>query len=479
MNSFTKNKAAWLIVTAFVLWISSMVSAFGQVSSKPTNPPPKPLQQIVVQTDKAKSQPTTNTKPQASATPLVTKTGSSSPVAIVPRKTSFPILADVDIPGYSGILVENIDGNVVLDSYSNYAFNPASNVKIATAYAVLKTFGPDYRFPTSVWTDGQIDSSTGTLNGNLYVSGRDPMFGLEHAVAVAGELNRLGIRQVFGDLIVTDNFAMNYSTQAQSSGNALLATMNSAKRSAAANRAWQNYLVSARKSALTIPSVETSGGVYVQSLPTNARLLFSHESAPMREIVKVTLCYSNNFLAERLGDMLGGPYAVARIVQMNGQIAPEEFIIQTASGLGTNRVTPRAMIKLLRTLRNELARNKMTFADIMPVAGVDKGTLERRFDTDFERGSVVGKTGTLGQTDSGVSSLSGEIQTKNGKLLFVIFNQRGSVNRFRAFQNSLVALIQGQMGGATPMTYNQVPLDVRLANTRFTYPDTRARVNEE
>lgn len=480
MNSFTKNKAARLIVAAFVVWISSTVSAFGQVSSKPTNPPPKPLlQPIVVQTDKSKSSPTTNTKPQASATPLITKTGSSSPTAIVPRKTSFPALVDVDIPGFSGILVESVDGNVVLDSYSNYAFNPASNVKIATAYAVLKTFGPDYRFPTSVWTDGQIEQSTGTLNGNLYVSGRDPMFSLEHAVAVAGELNRLGIRQVFGDLIVTDNFAMNYSTQAQSSGNALLATMNSAKRSAAANRAWQNYLNSAKKFALTIPSVETSGGVYVQSLPTNARLLFSHESAPMREIVKVTLCYSNNFLSERLGDMLGGPYAVARIVQMNGQIAPEEFMIQTASGLGTNRVTPRAMIKLLKTLRNELARSKMTFADIMPVAGVDKGTLERRFDADFARGSVVGKTGTLGSTDGGVSSLAGEIQTKNGKLLFVIFNQHGSVNRFRSFQNSLVAIIQGQMGGATPMAYNQIPLNVRLANTRFTYPDTRVRINEE
>jgi len=120
----------------------------------------------------------------------------------------------------------------------------------------------------------------------------------------------------------------------------------------------------------------------------------------------------------------------------------------------------------------------MTFADIMPVAGVDKGTLERRFDTDFARGSVVGKTGTLGNTDGGVSSLAGEIQTKNGKLLFVIFNQRGGVNRFRAFQNSLVALIQGQMGGATPMAYNQVPLDVRLANTRITYPDSRVRINE-
>ncbi|MBA2605250.1 MAG: D-alanyl-D-alanine carboxypeptidase, partial [Acidobacteria bacterium] len=187
---------------------------------------------------------------------------------------------------------------------------------------------------------------------------------------------------------------------------------------------------------------------------------------------------SNNFLSERLGDMLGGPYAVARIVQQNAQIAPQEFVIQTASGLGVNRVTPRAMMRLLKTFKNELARNKMNFTDIMPVAGIDKGTLEGRFNTDFARGSVVGKTGTLGQTDSGVSSLAGEIQTRNGKLLFVIFNQRGSVSRFRGFQNSLVSLIQGQLGGAAPMAYLEIPLDVRLANTRITYPDTRTRVNE-
>lgn len=400
-------------------------------------------------------------------------------MSVVPRKTSIPVLADVDIPGYSGILVESLDGNVVLDSYSNFAFNPASNVKIATAYAVLKTFGPEYRFPTSVWTDGQIDQASGTLYGNLYVSGRDPMFTLEHAVAVANELNRLGIHTVSGDLIVTDNFAMNYSTQAQSSGNALQAVMNAAKRSAGAVRAWQNYLTNSKKVVTTIPSVAMTGGVYVQSLPTNARLIFSHESAPMREILKTTLCYSNNFLAERLGDMLGGAYAVARTVQLNAQIAPEEFYIQTSSGLGNNRVTPRAMMKLLRALRSDLERNKMNFTDIMPVAGIDKGTLEGRFDTDFAKGSVVGKTGTLGNTDGGVSSLAGEVQTKNGKLLFVVFNQRGGVQRFRAFQNSLISLIQGQLGGATSLGYNVVPLDVRLANTRITYPDTRVRVNEE
>jgi D-alanyl-D-alanine carboxypeptidase len=98
------------------------------------------------------------------------------------------------IPGYSGVLVESLDGNVVVENYSNVAFNPASNVKIATAYAVLKTFGPDYRFPTSVWTDGAYEEATGTLHGNLYISGRDPMFSLEHGVALASELNRMGIR---------------------------------------------------------------------------------------------------------------------------------------------------------------------------------------------------------------------------------------------------------------------------------------------
>lgn len=476
MNKTPKNKAFGLSI-AFVLWISSTISVFAQVPVKPANPSPKPLlQTITVQTERPVAASPTGSG--SSSAPLVKKTGSSSPTAVVPRRTSIPVLADVEIPGYSGILVESLDGGVVLDSSSNFAFNPASNVKIATAYAVLKTFGPDYRFPTSFWSDGQVDQSTGTLYGNLYVSGRDPMFNMEHAVAVANELNRLGIRTINGDLIVTDNFAMNFSTQAQASGKALQAVMDSSKRSAVAVRAWQNYLTNSKKTITTIPSITMTGGVYVQSLPTNAKLIFSHESAPMREILKTTLCYSNNFLAERLGDMIGGAYAVARTVQQNAQIAPEEFYLQTSSGLGNNRVTPRAMMKLLRALRGDLEKSKMTFADIMPVAGIDKGTLEGRFATDFAKGSVVGKTGTLGNTDGGVSSLAGEIQTKNGKLLFVVFNQRGGVQRFRAFQNSLISLIQGQLGGATSLGYNVIPLDVRLANTRITYPDTRPRVNE-
>jgi D-alanyl-D-alanine carboxypeptidase/D-alanyl-D-alanine-endopeptidase (penicillin-binding protein 4) len=467
MNISRLTKPIALIVAAMVFG----VSAHAQPDAAP--PQSKPLlQDIKIYKD-----------PEPA---LVRKTGDSSPVVGATGqpanlvRSSFPVIASTAIPGHSGVLVETLDGNVVVESLSNFTFNPASNVKIATTYAVLKTFGPEYRFPTTVWTDGSYEQATGTIHGNLYVSGRDPIFGFEHAVGLAAELNRIGIRTIMGDLVVNDSFAMNYSTSAARSAQTLFATLDAAKRSTAATRVWTNFLsTSGRRSPSTgLPSVMFSGSVYVQPMPSNAKLLFTHESTPMRDIVKVMMCYSNNFVSERLGDMLGGPYGVARIVQQNTGSLPGEFSLATSSGLGINRVTPIAMMKLLRVLRTDLARYKMTFADVMPVAGLDRGTLEKRFDTDFSSGSVIGKTGTLGQTDGGVSALAGEINTRNGKLLFVIFNQRGSVSRFRSFQNNYVSMIQGQFGGPAPIAYTPTSLDFRMAKTRFKYPD-RVATNDE
>ncbi len=453
MNSFTSKKSLWL----------SVVFAFLVVSTGFAQSAPKPFMQDIKVAEPA-------------PTPLITKTSSVASTATVDVANNG--LDSIDIPGYTGILIETLDGKVIRENYSNYAFNPASNVKVATAYAVLKTFGPDYRFPTNIWTDGTIDRFSGTLNGNLYISGRDPVFNYENGVTIADVLNSTGIKQVTGDLIVTDNFTMNFSNSAVASANSLLASMDSAKRNTAAIRAWQNYVVNAKKLGKVSmnPSVSFGGKAYVQPVPNNARLIFSHESPKMREIVKVTLCFSNNFLSERLGDMIGGSYAVARIVQMNAQVTPEEFVLASSSGLGINRVTPRAQMKLLRVLRNELEKYKMTFADIMPVAGVDDGTLENRFNTSLSAGSVVGKTGTLGRTDGGVSTLSGEINTRKGKLLFVIFNQRGNVSRFRSFQNNYVAIIQSYFGGGVPMKYDQIDLNARMAGTRISYPQ---KANEE
>ncbi len=133
-------------LSVVVLTVCAALSAFGQTGTKPL------LQPIMVYGAP---------QPQTSATPFVQKTGSSAPAITSgnPVKTSIPILADALIPGVSGVLVETLDGNVVVESGSNQTFNPASNVKIATSYAVMKTFGPEYRFPTNFWTDGTFDQA--------------------------------------------------------------------------------------------------------------------------------------------------------------------------------------------------------------------------------------------------------------------------------------------------------------------------------
>ena len=148
------------------------------------------------------------------------------------------------------------------------------------------------------------------------------------------------------------------------------------------------------------------------------------------------------------------------------KINPDEIVLSSASGLGVNRVTPRAMMKILRALSAELQKNKLALSDILPVAGIDPGTLEERYTDQVSRGSVVAKTGTLIRTDGGASSLVGQMKTKSGRVvLFVILNQRGSVPRFRQNQDEIVNAIQNTLGGPAPFDYRPVKLAMRLADS--------------
>jgi D-alanyl-D-alanine carboxypeptidase/D-alanyl-D-alanine-endopeptidase (penicillin-binding protein 4) len=482
MTGSLLKKAARLGFTFFVgLAISGLVTASAQSSNPRTTATPL-MQPIVITkspsgpkiTAPQNTPPTRTIVQKQVPAPAPTPNGNGV-TRIVDVKPTFD-LQPVPVVPSAGILVEKAAGQMVMDNFSNYAFNPASNVKLITAFAVLKTFGPNYRYPTNVWTDGAVDNSTGTLNGNLYISGRDPSFNYEHGVAIAEALNKMGIRSVNGDLVVTSSFMMNFNGSAAKSGATLYNTMNTDGRSAAAVRAWENYNISAGKSS-SAPNVTISGKVYEENIiPTNARILFSHESAPLKDILKVTLSYSNNFMAQQLADSVGGTEAVERINQTEHGIAPEELQLATASGLGYNRVTPKAMMKVLRGLRNELARYRLRLEDVMPVAGIDPGTLQNRFKAFNQVGSVVAKTGTLGNTDGGVSTLVGETRCANGDILFfVIFNQKGGVKSYRNYQDTLVTTLQNNCGGAAPLGYNSPGFATRLANTRINYAASRSR----
>ena len=130
-------------------------------------------------------------------------------------------------------------------------------------------------------------------------------------------------------------------------------------------------------------------------------------------------------------------------------LCPDEIRIASLSGLGVNRISPRGMMKIYRALLVELKKHRLSPTSIMPVAGIDPGTLEDRFTGLAWRGSVIAKTGTLIRTDGGASSLVGQMRAANGEvLLFVIMNQRGSVSRFRENQDYLVMLVQNTRGRA-------------------------------
>ncbi|HEY0386058.1 MAG TPA: D-alanyl-D-alanine carboxypeptidase [Pyrinomonadaceae bacterium] len=414
--------------------------------------------------------PTTYTRPT-----VMTRPAPNAPAQPLPATA--PVAPDITSPTYEspagrmqGVLIETLDGQKVLEQGADVTFNPASAVKLATTLDALHTFGPDHRFSTGVWTTGTLDTATGTLTGDLIISGRDPSLHYEHAIMIAHELNELGIRTVTGNLIVAPRFTMNFDWAAQRSGEQLYDTLDSARRPAAAVRAWneERSVFADYANFPVVPSVAVMGAVYVDAVPQGARLLLDHRSSKLVDILKVLLCYSNNFMAERIGDNLGGAGGVEQFIRQTLNLQPTEVKLASTSGLGVNRVTPRAMMKILRALRDELAKHRMTFSDIMPVAGVDPGTLEKRYTSGPSRGSVVAKTGTLVRTDGGASALVGQMRTSSGEtLLFVIFNMRGNVLRFREAQDALVSQIQNARGGPAPFSYRPLTLSMRLADTQL------------
>jgi len=446
------------LATAVLLIAAVSVSALSQV------PAPSPSAQ-----KSSQSQPVApgQAVPSAADNPTVVTHAVAQPAYLTP------------IAGYQGVLAETIDGSTIAAQGVDEKFNPASSVKLATTLVALQTLGPDHKFITAVWATGTIDKTTGTVTGDLVVTGRDPSLHYEHAVMISRQLNELGIRAVTGSIIVAPNFTMNFDWSAKHSGEVLRETMDAARRSASATRAWldERALLGDNTSLSSVPSVVVNGEVQVGTAPPGAVPLLTHKSSRLVDVLKALLCYSNNFMAERIGEGLGGPEAVSGLLIRELSLNPDELSLSSTSGLGINRVTPRAMMKILRALRDELAKHKLSLSDILPVAGVDPGTLEERYTDPQERGSVIAKTGTLVRTDGGASSLVGQMKTKSGRVvLFVIMNQRGNVVRFRQNQDTIVAAIQNTLGGPAAFEYQPVKLALRLANSDYEAAKARGEV---
>lgn len=314
-------------------------------------------------------------------------------------------------PEKHGVLIETLDGKQTLAAHNpDETFNPASLIKLSTTLAVLHKFGADYRFETRVYADGIVDN-TGTLNGNLYLDGHDPSFGDAAASLISRELRARGIKRVKEKILVTDGFSFNYSESPEDSATYVARVLQ-------------------LKPAGTGVADRPAGDVQ-----------FVFKSYPLREILLYMNAHSSNFVAEHLGNLIGGPAGLEAFLKDELKLPPDQVTIERTSGRQHNRLTPRGMLIVLRSLYEETTRQGMKLEDIMPVACGDVGTLRRRLAGTPLEGAVVGKTGTLTtEVDGGMASLAGIVYTNDaGAILFAILDQGNHIGEHRQMEDDLLS----------------------------------------
>ncbi|MCC5618010.1 D-alanyl-D-alanine carboxypeptidase [Nostoc sp. CHAB 5836] len=322
----------------------------------------------------------------------------------------------------------------------------ASLTKIATSLVALKTWGPDHQFDTLVSITGPVVN--GVVQGDLVITGGgDPLFVWEEAIALGNTLNKIGIKQVKGNLIITGSFAMNFQRQPMLAGLMLKQALNRATWSRPAT-----YTHSIMAKGTPKPQVVIAGAVKVAAQPNPQQfLLLRHRSLPLKQLIKEMNVYSNNDMAEMLAESVGGATVVRSTAANLARVPQVEIQLINGSGLGPeNRISPRAACAMLMAIQGEAAAHKLNLADLFPMSGFDhRGTMH---DRHIPLATVI-KTGTLRD----VSALAGVMPTRDrGLVWFAIINRGTNVSGLRTGQDQLLQSVIKQL---------QLPLTVPTALT--------------
>ena len=354
-----------------------------------------------------------------------------------------------------GVYAVASDGTVLVAQAADRAVHPASVTKVATTIALLERFGPSYRFETRIAGAGVLRA--GALEGNLVVEGSgDPLLVDEGALLLLDRLRARGLRVVAGRLVVRGPLLFDWQPDPQ--GRRLEAVL----RGEAGGPA---------RSALVrgggAPRYDTAPLAFrhaTTTANTHAEALAVYRSPPLLHVLKALNGYSNNVF-HLAADAIGG----ARFVEerARARVAPEmraEIVIDNGAGAGaTNRMSPRAVVALLRALASDLARDGTDLTAALPVSGIDPGTLERRVPE--RRGIVVGKTGTYGSL--GASALVGAFSTpRGGVVFFAVLNHGLAVPDARARQDAFVRALAAATEArpwpyATPMSSPYLEAEVQ------------------
>ena len=354
-------------------------------------------------------------------------------------------LAESTVGAGQGVYAVAADGTVLVSAVADRAVHPASVTKVATTLAMLQRLGPDHRFATALLAGGPLRD--GVVAGDLVVrASGDPFLVFEGAFVMLRRLHALGVRAVDGRVAVQGPLLFDWKPDPTGAGlqHALAGTSGAG--------AWSSVpgdpALTLRAAALRFVGRRATT---TRSEPTP---LLTYRSPPLLTVLKALNGYSNNVF-HFASAAIGGPPAVEAAARAS--VAPElrdEIRIANAAGAGTeNRISPRAAVALLAALDRELARHGRALTDVLPVSGIDPGTLrERLLAPPTGRGLVVGKTGTYGS--EGASALVGVLRTTRwGTVTFAVLNHGVPVPEARRRQDAFVAALVTATG-AEPWPYD-------------------------
>jgi serine-type D-Ala-D-Ala carboxypeptidase/endopeptidase (penicillin-binding protein 4) len=355
----------------------------------------------------------------------------------------------------AAVAVELGGGKTVFARHQALALVPASNEKLAVAYAALTLLGPSHRIETAVYGEGEQLGKV--WKGDLVLKGfGDPTLTKGDLRVLASQVRAAGIRQVTGGIEADESY---FDT----------------RRTGPAWKSWYYLNESPPLSALTVDRTRFRGymqkdpalaaarqfGLALRSVGVGVRgpaepgvadpfaeQLATTESAPLSAIVRFMNTESDNFTAELLLKQLGavdegvgssaaGAKAVVSILR-EAAIPLAGVRIVDGSGLSPrNRLTAAALIGMLVAAWHDPVIGP-AFVRSLAVAGVN-GTLEDRMRVPRVRGAVLAKTGTTSES----SALSGYVRNR---FAFAVLQNGRPVSLFwaRRAQDRFVTVLARQ-----------------------------------
>lgn len=322
-----------------------------------------------------------------------------------------------------GIMIYDLDADSAIYRYNErQLMRPASTMKVITAITALDKLGGSYQFKTDLCYTGQVVGSR--LEGDVYcVGGFDPRFNSDDLRAFVEALHRMGVDTIRGDIYA--DVAMK-DTNLLGEGwcwdddNPVLSPLVFQRK---------NIFMEKFMAALSRSDVYVTGTIGIRRKPTDANCIVSRFHT-IDQILMRMLKESDNLYAEsmyyQLAASTGNRPATAKSARVVERqlisrlgLNPSRYRLADGSGLSLyNYVSPELEVQMLRyAYRNENIYNHLLPA--LPIAGVD-GTLRSRMRSEFTRGNVHAKTGTV----TGVASLCGYLTAANGHhICFSIINQ--------------------------------------------------------